>query len=293
VDKISVSGKLTFRENEIWYGIAGESAGLPPVLVVHGGPGLPHDALESLSFLTDFGHQVIFYDQLGCGHSSRPVDAKHFTQQYFIDELAHLRSSLQLDQVHIYAHSYGGPIALNYLLTRPEGVKSVILADTFPSTSALVQGWYSLVRNMPSEVQDLILEFQETGHTSDEKAYNEAFNRYFVAQHACRVPIPSEVQRAFAKTGNEVYQRMHGPRWFTVTGQYKDWDVTARLNEIDVPALILCGEFDQCVPDLSRTLHENLPQAELTIISDCSHLPFIEKPEIHRSLVTQFLKKTS
>jgi proline iminopeptidase len=44
-----------------------------PLLVLHGGPGAPHDYLEPLAALAD-ERPVIFCDQLGCGASDRLND---------------------------------------------------------------------------------------------------------------------------------------------------------------------------------------------------------------------------
>src|SRR5262245_3201804 len=49
---------------------AGSGSGAP-LIVVHGGPGLPHDYLENIGALED-ERTVIFWDQLGCGQSQRP-----------------------------------------------------------------------------------------------------------------------------------------------------------------------------------------------------------------------------
>ena len=42
----------------------------PPLLVLHGGPGVPHDYLLPLGALARAGRSVVFYDQLGCGGSA-------------------------------------------------------------------------------------------------------------------------------------------------------------------------------------------------------------------------------
>jgi pimeloyl-ACP methyl ester carboxylesterase len=70
-------GAVPFRGYRTWYRAVGE---LPapgrelPLLVLHGGPGVPHDYLEDLARLADGGRPVVFYDQLGCGRSDHPDD---------------------------------------------------------------------------------------------------------------------------------------------------------------------------------------------------------------------------
>ena len=66
-----------------------------PLLLLHGGPGVPGDYLDPLGGLRD-GRTVFTYDQLGCGRSDRPNDAKLWTIGRFVDELDTVRSALGL-----------------------------------------------------------------------------------------------------------------------------------------------------------------------------------------------------
>src|SRR5579875_1669721 len=70
----SHEGTIEYRGYPVWYRIVGEreEPGRFPLLCLHGGPGVPHDYLESLEAMADTGRRVIFYDQLGCGKSSIP-----------------------------------------------------------------------------------------------------------------------------------------------------------------------------------------------------------------------------
>ncbi len=68
-------GLLPIGGHSVWYGIVGDPSSRPPVVVVHGGPGLPHDYLEPVSAVAGSGRRVVFYDQLGCGNSDRPDEA--------------------------------------------------------------------------------------------------------------------------------------------------------------------------------------------------------------------------
>ncbi len=92
------------------------------LLVLHGGPGLPHDYLSDLAQLADGGRTVVFYDQLGCGRSDHPDDAALWVMDTFVEEVATIRQALGLDRVHLFGHSWGGWLALEYALRRPKGL---------------------------------------------------------------------------------------------------------------------------------------------------------------------------
>lgn len=55
-------GYIPVMGGRVWYQIVGSGEAIP-LLVLHGGPGIPHDYLEPLADLAD-ERPVIFYDQL-------------------------------------------------------------------------------------------------------------------------------------------------------------------------------------------------------------------------------------
>ena len=63
-------GMIAVPGGNVWFKRVGAGPGLP-LLVVHGGPGLPHTYLSSLQRLAD-EREVVYWDQLGCGNSERP-----------------------------------------------------------------------------------------------------------------------------------------------------------------------------------------------------------------------------
>ena len=61
---------------------------------------------------------MIFYDQLGCGNADRPDDVSLWTVDRFVEELAQVRSALGLDRLHLFGSSWGGMLAMQYVLDR-------------------------------------------------------------------------------------------------------------------------------------------------------------------------------
>ena len=61
----ATEGSVPFRGYRTRYRVFGElraSTGKLPLLVLHGGPGFPHDYLEDVAGLADNGRTVVFYD---------------------------------------------------------------------------------------------------------------------------------------------------------------------------------------------------------------------------------------
>lgn len=89
--------------------------GAPPLVVVHGGPSLPADYLHPLAGRLAPARAVVFYDQVGCGRSSRPEERCMYSIEYAMQDLRDLVRALQLDKFHLLGHSFGGVVAYEYV----------------------------------------------------------------------------------------------------------------------------------------------------------------------------------
>ncbi len=283
-------GFVVIGPHKTWYQrVGGEHARLAPILMLHGGPGAPHDYLENLGALASPDRAVIFYDQLGCGRSDHPDDPALCQIRCFVDELALVRDHLKLDRVHILGQSWGGMLAIEYALTRPHGIASLILSNTTSSMTMWVAEANRLRGELPPEVNAMLLRHEAAG-TTDSKEYVDAM-RVFYDRHVCRrVPYPDFVQRAFDQIGY-VYLAMNGPSEFHVTGVIKDWDRSARLGEIDAPTLIISGRYDESTPAINRVLRDGIRGSEWVMLDDASHLSHVEQPEAYMRAVTDFLAR--
>lgn len=147
-------GFIPFRGMSTWFRILGPlGSDKTPLLCLHGGPGMPSDALEPLEALATTGRAVIRYDQLGCGRSDRPRDPSLWTTSTFVDELAAVRRGLGLERVHLLGWSWGGMLALEYLLDRqPEGVASLVLASAPASAPLWREEVQRLREGLPAHV---------------------------------------------------------------------------------------------------------------------------------------------
>jgi proline-specific peptidase len=285
-------GFVPFRGYQTWYRIAGEQ-GSPeklPLLCLHGGPGAPSYYLEPLAGMTATGRQVIFYDQLGCGRSDQPSDPAMWTVDLFVDELRAVRDALGLDRVHILGQSWGGMLLLEYALTQPEGVASLTLASTASSMPAWVSEANRLLAELPADEQETLRKHEAAG-TTDSPEYEEA-GELFYRRHVCRTdPWPEYFTLAMGNLRAEVYNTMWGPSEFNATGTLRDWDVTDRLGEITIPTLVTCGRYDEATPALAEAIQRGIPNAQLAIIEDASHMAHGEQNEEYLGALGAFLER--
>lgn len=288
-------GFIPFRGFRTWYKIFGDlvgnSSGKAPVLALHGGPGVPHNYLLSLSSLASVGRPVVFYDQLGCGNSDRPDDPDLWTVDLFVEELGIVREALGLDRVHLIGNSWGGMLAMEYLLTRPTGVISAIIGSSPASIPLWVAEANRLRQELPPDVQATLLQHEAAG-TTDSAEYQAAIT-VFYGRHVCRMePWPQDLLDAFNNMGAQVYNTMNGPSEFHVIGKIKDWNISARLPEIDVPVLITSGRYDECTPMQAEIVHRGIPGSEWVLFENSAHVSHLEEQEMYMGIAETFLQRT-
>ncbi len=265
------AGTIDFREYRTWYRSVGADApGRLPLVVLHGGPGATHQYLQPLEALARTGRRVIFYDQIGCGRSDHPTDPAFYEVETFVAELDALREQLDLPAVHVLGQSWGGMLAMEYALTHPAGLASIVVADS-PASMTL---WVSEANRLRAELP-----------------YVAACD-VFYRRHVCRLAEwPACVNDAFASLASDglVYNLMNGPSEFHCIGKLKDWDITARLDEIDVPTLLLSGRYDEATPAIVGAIHERIRRSEWIVFEESSHMPHVEEPAAFNAAVRGFI----
>ncbi|MGQ0668520.1 MAG: proline iminopeptidase-family hydrolase [Actinomycetota bacterium] len=278
-------GYVPVGGGRVWYRSVGE--GGVPLLCLHGGPGMTHNYITPLEDLAD-RRRVIFYDQLGCGRSDLPRDTSLWTVPHFVQELVTVRAALGLERVHLFGSSWGGMLAMQYVLDHRPPLESLILSGSPASMPRWIRECNELRAELPEEEREILDRHEASGFTSCPE-YQGALVTFY-RRHVCRMdPWPEGLERSFEEAGYDVYHTMNGPSEFTVTGNFKDWDVTERLNEIRVPTLIAAGRHDEARPAHMEDIHARIPGSELVIFEDASHLCFWEKREEFMATVNDFL----
>jgi proline-specific peptidase len=284
-------GFVPVGQYRVWYRVVGGGADHEniPLLTLHGGPGVPHDYILDMEALASDTRRVIFYDQLGCGLSDQPHNPALWTIERSVEEIGIVRRQLGLDHVHLWGQSFGGLFAIEYALSQPQGLISLILASSTSSIPLWIAEANRLRNELPPEVQATLLRHEQAG-TIDSPEY-QAATKVFYDRHVIRLkPIPAHVQRAMNQAG-EVYNTLNGPTEFHVIGTIKDWDRTDRLSEIRVPTLITSGRYDESTPLLNEVLHNGIAGSEWVVFEHSSHMAHVEERELYLSTVRAFLER--
>ena len=283
VKMIEVDGKY-----HVWTDRVG--SGPNKMLLLHGGPGFPHDYFECFEdFLPQHNIQFFYYDQLGVGNSDVPDDASLWTVSRYRSEVEQVRKGLGLDKFILYGHSWGGILAIEYALEHQDHLKALIISDMTAGIPAYEKYAATLLAELSPEDQATLKKYEAEGKY-DAPEYQAIMMGKVYAQHLLRLdPWPEPVARAFKKFNEKIYNTMQGPNEFVISGNFKDWDRFADLHKIKVPTLIIAGGHGTMSPDDMRRMGKLIPHSRV-VITNGSHLEMYDDQERYFREVVKFVK---
>ena len=259
------------------------------VLLLNGGPGLPCDYLrEAHSFPADHGFRVVTFDQLGTGKSDRPTDEKLWSITRYVEEVETIRTTLKLGKVHLLGHSWGGWLAIEYAVHHGDQLKTLLLEDTVADMPHLISELERLRGALGPETVAMMQRHEAQG-TINHPEYMAAIT-LLNYRHVCRLEEwPAPVKRSLDDWNMGPYVTMQGPNEFLYTGNLKDWNRVLDLPRIKVPTFISCGQHDELTPACALRMKQHLPNAELKVFPNSSHMPFYEEPHAYYPALLDFL----
>lgn len=258
------------------------------LLCLHGGPGATHQYLLSLGELGDDKLKVVLWDQLGVGNSEKPKETSILTIENGAEDVEGIRKALNLGKVCLLGSSYGGALALQYALKYQHNIKKMIIAGGLASFPETIAEMNRLKRLLPMDVQETMAKY-EARWAFQHPEYLKAVD-VFYRNYLCRLPEwPDEVTRSLNDMSIPVYWTMNGPNEFTIIGNLKDWDITARLQEIKVPTLITVGRYDEVTPKVAETIHRGIRGSRLVVFEKSAHLTMWDEKDLFLKTVREFI----
>jgi pimeloyl-ACP methyl ester carboxylesterase len=237
----------------------------PPLIVLHGGPSVPsHYLLPLVNVVTD--RAVVFYDQLGCGRSSRPQDKDAYSIPLAVDDLSLLIKEWNLSSYHLYGHSFGGILAFEYLKrTRDANCRSVILSSVPTS-----------IPQLEAESQRLLHEISED-FDGDKRQALERFRQL----HECQaVPIPLSLLDAYAQAGST----------WRGTQAIPDYTALVETNcKLEQPAFLLRGQDDFVTQPCMQDWDKCFKKTQTMVLAGCSHHGLLENEQLYGDVISSFL----
>ena len=280
-------GYVSVRGGRLWYLVVGKGP-RTPLLVVHGCCGIGSYYLAPLAALAD-DRPVIFYDQIDNGRSDRTNDTTYWRMAHFVDEIKRVRETLGLREIHLYGHSFGAAIVTDYMLTKPRGVRSVMLTGAQLDMSRTDDDLQPLLAALPDSTRRAIVEHDRNGTTSAPD-YQRAMLQFLRLHHARRLPWSADLDSSFAHSNGPMANFIYGPGPTVLTGWMRTYKHGAELRAIEVPTLLMLGRYDYTSEASARYYQTLIPGSRVAVFEESGHLPMHDEPEKYVSLLRAFLR---
>ncbi|HUP01350.1 MAG TPA: alpha/beta fold hydrolase [Gemmatimonadota bacterium] len=261
----------------------------PPILCLHGGPGLDSASFFSGATIGSPGlrdlaelHRVVAYDQRGCGGSGTPDVEEPLALSRHVDDIEAVRAALGFERPAILAHSFGTVLAILYALRYPEGLSRLILVGGAP-TREFQDGYRESVRtHLSASARERLAELQRTELTDSvfRERFRAALPLYF------HRPLSPAERSAFvdslsfsARVNRELAAGL------------EDYDLSSALPHVRAPALVVYGESDRVVrPEYQLQFRGRLLTARFVAFQESGHFPFLEEPHAFAQVVHYFVR---
>ena len=244
-----------------------------PMLFVHGGAGLDHTYFRPwLDPLSD-QFQLIYYDQLGQGCSTRPASYVEIGIDTWADEIDALRAFLGHDRMILFGHSFGSFIAQEYALRHGNHLDGLILCDTTPVLDYQdVTMMNAQMRGTSEQVQAVVKLFTEP--VADDAAFRHLWMKILPLYFHHYDPWVGTAMDITTHYSAEAFNQ-------AARNCVPTFNTLSRLSEIAAPTLILAGRHDWIMPPTqgAERIHAAVPSSKVVIFENSGHFPFIEEAD--------------
>jgi proline iminopeptidase len=284
--------KGTFR---VWTKRVGNNPTIK-VLILHGGPGVSHEAYEAFdSYFPGAGIEYYYYDQLGSAFSDQPKDGSLWALDRFVDEVEQVRQALKLDKgnFYLYGHSWGGILGIEYALKYPQHLKALIVSNMMSSIPAY--NAYAEKVLMPQMDPKVLAEVKalEAAKDYDNPRYEALLFEHFYTQHIMRAPMadwPEPLLRGFGRLNKAVYVPMQGPSELGASGKLEKWDRSSDLKRITVPTLVIGARHDTMDPDHMAWMAKQFSRGRYLFCPNGSHAALYDDQQLYFKGLIGFIR---
>lgn len=214
--------------------------------------------------------RTIGLDNRGVGRSDTPDGP--YPIAVMASDAAAVLDDAGVERAHVYGVSMGGMIAQEFALQYPGRVRSLVLGCTSPGGSHAVRP------------EREVVDFLTTPQPDAENAL-EASVPFIYDSHTPRALIDEDIalRRQWLPKAAAYFAQLQG---------VIAWEAYNRLDQINVPTLVIHGESDRLIPCAnSKLIADRIPGAELRLIPNAGHIFATDQNELTVNIVLEFLKK--
>jgi pimeloyl-ACP methyl ester carboxylesterase len=282
IEKLVDSDSKFIRLNNLNVHYKEAGAGGQALILLHGFGASTYSWREVLQPLSKNG-LVVAYDRPAFGLTERPMQwegESPYGLQAQVKLVIAMLDAKGIDKAVLIGNSAGGTVAIKTALMYPERVKALVLVDAAVYSGGALPQWLKPILQTPqaTKIGQLIArQIQDSGMKMLVSAWYD----------------PSKITAEITSNYRKPLQIDHWDRalWdLTVTQEPSG--LVEHLGQLNVPVLVVSGDSDHIVPlEQSIRLSKEIPGAQLTVFSQCGHVPQEECPDQFLQAVDNFLVK--
>jgi len=254
-----------------------------PVLMLHGNPTWSYMYRVPIGVLSGAGHRCVALDHMGFGASDKPPRLSLYTLERHVDNAVRFVEDLDLRDITLVAHDWGGPIGLGTALRLPERFRALVLMNTW--------AW-----ELPSFVPPFLREFRTDGlgeilalaGNLAVEAIPGGMDRREpdpVMMEAYRAPFPDY----WSRVGTLAFTR-DIPLTERDSSAELIASIHAGLATLEVPKLLIWGMRDRVFqPIFLDQWRELFPDARVVTLENAAHYLVEDQPEPIAREIADFL----
>jgi pimeloyl-ACP methyl ester carboxylesterase len=250
----------------------------PPAVFVHGLSGAWQNWLENIPHFAR-NHRVVALDLPGFGAS--PMPPWELSIPAYGRFLRDFCERLGIERCSLIGNSMGGFIVTELAIAEPERVDETVLVSAAGIT-------WARARREPAAVVGRIV---RAGAPVVLKLQTSGIRRAGLRRWAFQGVFFDPLNLRREALWENFVPAMQGQGYFDAMTSMVGYDIRHRLEEIEVPTLLVWGRNDRVVPVPAALAYKKRigDNAELVIFDDCGHLPQLERPVRFNRVVEDFL----
>jgi proline iminopeptidase len=277
-----------------WIRVAGSENNTIPLVVLHGGPGGNHYVFErTIGPLLSNSRTVIYYEQRGCGRTSKPSDDTNYSIDLLVEDFKSLLRWLDVKKVDLLGYSFGGELALEIAHAASEEINKIVLSgpsliNTEINKMVQITGFCSVVdHQMYRQMQDVL----NKGLNID-----ETYNKFWELVDSKSVDLLLFQNQDISKKNRKMWEESNlentGLMFKALQKNPVEIPLLERLKDINHQSIIITGVFDRNtgIP-ISTLIHKELRSSEIILFNNSAHFPELEEPEKFNGTVQEFLDR--
>jgi len=253
-----------------------------PLIFIHGTIG---DYRAWISRMQPYSedNRVVSYSRRYAWPNEQKFDSlADYSVRIHADDLYALIQKLGFQKVHLVGHSYGAYTALTMALDHPERVQSMVLGE--PPAASLLENSERGQESFDVFLEDNLRPAARAFRADRNEEGLEHFVQGVMGNDFRLAQVPAEGKQGWMDNLLELWGAALNESFLPLE--------PSTIQSLDVPVLLLVGDQSPTwLVEISRELHQLLPQSELVEIENSSHGLYFQNPEAVDQAVMEFVSE--